>query len=279
MENDYRNEFECMGQYFDAKNIGDFRSALSNAIYQTLDKTTVSVELLDENRKPTVSNINVTFINDFTNEPVYEFVHYLDPAGRPDSVEIDAVLSYQIRVNTVPPVYQMNPKILAGKHNVIRIQCPQGILQVSQKDHSEYKKDVEVLIYEKDDPRILHTIDINEEHEFLSGYYDIEITTIPRIRYSNVYIKPGEKVKIDVPPPGVLNVNRDFPGFGSIYLIENDGSESWVHTLDSKALVNSIALQPGKYKLVFRAGTSKGSKFTKVEIFEIRSGKTVSLKL
>ncbi len=279
MEDNEGKEFECMGQYFDAKKINDLRSSLNKAIFQTLDRTTVSLELLDEKDQPTITDINVTFINSFTYEPVYEFIHYKDHDGRPDSVEVDAVLSYHIRVNTVPPVYQMNPKIIPGKHNVIRIKCPQGALMVSQKNHSEYGKDVKVLLYEKDDTSILHSLDIGEKHDYLAGYYDLQITTLPHIRYSGIYLKPADLVRIEIPPPGLLNLNRNFPGSGSIYLINPDGSENWIYNLNSESKNTSLALQPGKYKLVFRAHNARGSKFTKIELFDIASGKTVNLKL
>ncbi len=279
MEQDYTDAFGCMGKFYDARNLSEFRTALEESIYQTLDRTTVSVDLLDQNNQPTISNINVTFINDFTNEPVYEFIHYRDGRGRPDSVEVDAVLSYDIRVNTVPPVYQLNPTIIAGEHNIIKIQCPQGKLMITQKNHNEYKKNVEVLVYEDDDKAILHTLDVGQQHDYLMGTYDIEITTLPRIRYENVYIKPGELVRIDLPAPGVLNIKRNFPGYGSLYLLMEDGSENWIYNLESGQLVTSVAMQPGKYKLVFRADNAHGSKFTKIREFEIAPGKTVDIEL
>lgn len=278
MEKNFEEAFGCMGKFYDAKSLNEFRSALNESIYKTLKKTTVSVELLDENDQPTLSNINVTFINDFTNEPVYEFIHYRDRNGKPDSVEVDPVLSYKIRVNTLPPVYN-NPSILPGKHNVISIRCPQGNLQVNQKNHSEYRKDVVVLVHKVDDPVVLHSQDIGENQAYLAGYYDLEITTLPRITYRKVYIRPGDIENIDITPPGVLNTHTNFPGYGSIYQIQGDGSEYWIYNMIHSSLHESIALQPGSYKLVFRTDNSLGSKFTKVEKFIIVSGKTADIDL
>jgi len=279
MDKNAIEQFSCVGQYFDATNLKEFRSALESAVDQSLDKTTVSIELMDQNNQPTITDINVTFINNFTNRPVYEFIHYRDVSGKPDSVEIDAVLSYDIRVNTVPPVFLENPQIKPGKHNIFYIKCPQGSLQVVQKNHSDYTQAVKVLVRELNKPDILHYLDVGENHKYLAGRYDLEITTLPRVFIKNVLIEPDQLRRIELPAPGILNITRNFAGIGGIYQIFPDGSESWVYNIPETELITSHALQPGSYKLVFRINHAMGSKFTKVETFDIVSGKTVNLKL
>jgi len=279
MDKDAIEEFSCVGQYYDATNLREFRLALESALDQSLDKTTLSIELLDQNDQPTITDINVTFINNFTDRPVYEFVHYRDRSGKPDSVEIDAVLSYDIRVNTLPPLYVKNPVIRAGEHNVISIPCPQGSLQVTQKNHSDYRQALKVLIRERNKTAVLHTLDMGEVHQYLAGHYDLEITTLPSIKLKDLIIEPRQIRKIELPAPGILNITRNFTGIGSIYQVFPDGSESWIFNLPQDELITSLAIQPGRYKLVFRINRALGSKFTKVESFEILSGKTVNLLL
>jgi len=279
MKDDFQSEFGCMGKFYDAENIMGFKNVLGKAIYQSLEKTTVSVQLLNHENQPEVTGINISFINDFTGIPAYEFIHYKDSNNQPDTVEIDGVISYDVIVNTVPPVIQTNPDIIPGQHNLITIKCPVGNLLVKQKNHSEYKKDVEVLIYKQEENKILHTLDIEENHLFLSGYYDLDITTLPRIQFEGVFIKPDEKVTIDIPPPGILNIIRSFPGNGSLYVLDLEGREQWILNLNQPDLKTSITLQPGNYKFVFRSNNSLGSKFTKVEKFTILPGKTVDLVL
>lgn len=279
MKDDFLSEFGCMGQFYDAENIQEFKKVLGTAIYQALEKTTVGIQLLNHENQPEITHINISFINDFTGIPAYEFIHYKDSDNLPDTVEVDGVISYDIIVNTVPPVIQTDPKIIPGQHNLITIKCPVGNLVVAQKNHSEYKKDVEVLLYGIDDNTMLHAIEIEENHLFLSGYYNLEITTLPRIKLEGVFIKPGELVKIDLPPPGILNIIRNFPGNGSLYVLDHEGHEQWILNLNQPELNTSLTIQPGNYKLVFRSNNSLGSKFTKVEKFTIISGKTVDLVL
>jgi len=279
MEKSFEEQFGCMGQFFDAEDIAGFKSVLKESIDQTLEKTTVSVELLDHQGISNITNVNVTFINDFTDIPTYDFIHYLDKNGKPDSVEVDGVISYDIVVNTLPQVIIEDPEIIPGQHNIIKIQCPQGSLQISQKNHSEYKKDVEVMVYEAGKTEILKTLDINEKHNFLAGKYDIQITTLPLIKYTNVTIKPNELNMIEIPPPGILNIKSSFPGYGSIYSVNQNGTSNWILNLKEEVLGNSLAMQPGTYKLVFRSKNALGSKYSKIKTFTIQSGRTIDLFL
>ena len=58
--------FECVGRYFDATNETMFKDALNIVISQALNNTTLQVNLLDVNRNPTETNVNMTFYDKFT---------------------------------------------------------------------------------------------------------------------------------------------------------------------------------------------------------------------
>jgi Ca-activated chloride channel family protein len=277
MDKNYQEQFGCMGKFFDATEIADFRNALHQAVYQTLDKTTLSVELLDENNSPIVSNINVSFVNNLTGKVVYDFVHYRDRNGKPDSVQIDAVIPYNIRVNTVPPVTLSGITIIPGKHNVISVKVPQGSLQISQKNTTEYKTPVNVLVKRKGSDEVINLQTIESIENYLSGTYDIELTTLPRLRLEGLVINPKKLTKIEIPPPGVANILVNFAGYGSIYSLDQDGNGAWLYDMDENSTRASLAIQPGAYRYVFRAKNSLGSKFTFIKDFIIESGKAISL--
>ncbi len=279
MDMNYAKQFSCMGKFFNANQIGDFKNALKKAVTQTLEKTTVSVELLDENEQPTVSDINVSFINNLTGKTVYDFVHYLDQNGLPDTVDVDAVIPYDLRVNTVPPVYKYNLDIIPGKHNIIRVKAPQGSLLLSQKNSSEYSEQVNILVRLHNSNDIINVQSEGDTEKYLTGSYDLEVLTLPRIKYSDVVINAGKLTRIDVPPPGVLNILLDYPGYGSIYLENKDGSTSWIYDMNENITQASVAMQPGTYKFVFRAKSSMGSKYTYIKKFTIESGKTFNISL
>lgn len=277
MNKDYQDEFSCVGQYYDARNVGDFRNVLNKVLEQSLETTTVSVELLDVNKKPTETDVNVTFYNSVTREPLYDFVHFRDQQGRPDSVILDGVLSYDVVVNTIPPVVKRNVSFQGGEHNVLPIQSPQGSLMINQRGYTEYENGVRALIRQKDKQQIINIQEVASPEKYLVGTYDIEVLTLPKIEFEDVRIEQSQRTELNVPGPGVLNANLRTTGHGSIYKIHENGFQEWIYDLDPELTRFTLAMQPGKYKLVFRADRSFGSKYTEAKEFQIQSGSTLNL--
>lgn len=272
-------QFDCIGEFISADNRKDLHKALARSITTTLNKTTVSIELMDDKNRKTVSNINVTFINNFTKQPAYEFIHYRDAIGRPDTVEIDGILTYDIVVNTVPAVFKHNVSIKSGEHNVIHIAAPEGGLELKQPGHTAYAKGVQVLVKDRKTGKIHNTQLVNEKHNYLVGKYDVEILTLPRVELKAVQIDYGKVKTINVDDPGLLNLKMTAPGYGSIYAVNSNGSEEWIYALSEVKSSDRIVLQPGSYKVVFRAKNAPGSKFTAVKSFTIKSGSSTNLTL
>lgn len=279
MSKEYETQFGCLGQFFDAKDISSFREVLNLALHQTLEKTTVSVELLDINNKPTETDINVTFINNFTGEATYNFIHYRDKRGRPDSVEIDGVISYDLLINTLPPVLKREVDIKPGQHNVLTVKIPQGELIVNLKGHTEYDKGVKAIIRKKGSAEVVNIVDVQYKEKYLVGNYDLEILTLPPVQIKNAVVNPDEVTTITIPSPGILNINASVRGIGSIYQITDAGKQEWVYNLPEDRTKHTLAIQPGDYRIVFRADNAMGSKYTEIKKFNITSGSTINLKL
>ena len=278
MEKDFKEEFACVGQYYDAKDVSEFRQVLNKILRQSLETTTVSVELLDQDRQPTETNVNVTFFNNFTRAPIYDFVHYRDEQGRPDSVIVDAVLSYDVVANTIPPVAKRNVTFEGGQHNVVSIQAPQGTLNIRQPGFSEYAKGVRALVRRAGQSDIINIHELPAPERYLVGTYDLEVLTFPKTRFDDVAINQSATTEIVVPGPGVLNVDFVKEGIGSLYQLDSTGFQRWVHDFVPGETRVTRAIQPGKYKLVFRAQDAFGSKFTEVKAFTVATGSTVKLK-
>lgn len=266
---------DCMGTYMDSQNSSSFNNVLNTAIKTTFSKTTASVELLDGDNKPTETNINVTFLNEMTGTSAYEFVHYLDSRGRPDSVQLDPVLSYTVVVNTVPQVERRNVNIVNGRHNVISIPVPQGNLMVKQTGRNV---NFPVIVRQKGRHEILNTQYANDVFRYLTGAYEIETITLPR-RNFDITIAYNQTKTITLPTPGLVNINTTSAGFGSLFEILQDGTEQWVCHLDKTKSRHSFSLLPGTYRVAFRAGDAGGSKYTGVKNFKLNSGETLNLSM
>ncbi len=279
MDHEFEAQFGCMGSFYDAANISEFKMALNRALFQTLGKTTVSVELLDLDKKPTETNVNVSFINHFTQTSAFEFVHYRDANGKPDSVQVDPVLNYDIVVNTIPQVRQNNVEIKAGQHNVVKIQAPQGWIRINQPGVSEYREGVMALIRKPGSSETLTTLMVPDQAKLLAGKYDIECTTLPRKMFVQVQVQQGQTLPLALEQPGVVNFIASAYGIGSIYEIFENGTQKWIHNLDPRSLRQTIAIQPGRYKVVFRSENAKGSKFTTINHFEIKPGSSFNIRL
>ncbi len=279
MEDKFAKEFECMGSYFNAKNINAFRTVLNDILEQSLNTTTASVELLDEKGNPNETDVNVSFINNFTGSSEFDFIHYRDNNGRPDTVEVDPVLTYNIMVNTIPPVVKNNVYLKGGTHNIIKIKSPQGTLKITQNNSTEYNNSVEALIRQAGKSEIIHVQNIKNTEKYLMGSYDVEMLTLPRIMIKNIQIEQGKVKNITVPAPGRVNLRYGSKGLGSLYEMDEFGRQRWIKNIDPRGGEISFGIQPGRYKFVFRSDRAMGSKYTQIKEFTIKSGATANIRI
>jgi Ca-activated chloride channel family protein len=266
----------CAGKFVNADTPGKFNEVLNQAIEASFAKTTVSIELLDAQNQPRESNVNVSFINTLTGLPMYDFVHYRDKQGRPDSVQVDPVIEYDLVVSTVPAVVISNVNIEVGKHNVITIRVPQGNLVIKQDGRKN--NDLQSIIREKNKPDILQVQGSNVTIRYLMGKYEVETLTLPRRKFE-VDIQPDRTQTLTLPAPGVVNVNSIATGYGSLYELKSDGMPEWVCHLNDLKPNFSLNLLPGNYKIVFRVKNTKGSKYTAYKTFQLKSGETKNVSM
>ena len=266
---------DCVGRFIDAQDSTSFRRILNESIETTFANTTVSVALLNGENQPVETNVNITFLNSMTRTSAYEFVHYLDGAGRPDSVQIDPVLSYDVVVNTLPPVVRRNVNITNGRHNLLQIPAPQGTLVVKPEGKGN---PFSAVVRQHGKGEILHIQQSYQPTRYLAGDYDVETLTLPR-RIFPVSLTAGKTMTITLPSSGAVNINTLAVGYGSVFEIVENGESKWVCSLDESKTRHSLNLLPGKYKIAFRARRSRGSKYTAIKTFDVSPGQTVNISM
>lgn len=278
MDEDYKKQFDCVGQYFDTKRINDFQQSLNLALVQSLSETTVTVELLDHLNMPTETNVNVSFKNHLTGKSVYEFVHFRDKKGRTDTLDIEPVLTYDIIANTIPPVEMKNIEIIGGIHNEIRIKTPQGDLDIEMRDHMKYEEGLYALIKKPGTSEVIHIQNVPDVEKYIIGNYDVEVLTLPKTIFRNIRIDHKKQTVLNLADPGIINLVSPSFVYGAIYEIK-ENKEHWVINLDTKSTTTAMAMQPGDYKIAFRTKETFGSKFTEIKYFKVTSRMSTTIKL
>ena len=277
MEPKYENAFDCIGQFYNAKTIKSFKLILSDLVKRTLGETKVRVDLLDSYGKATETNVNMTFSNSMTNTPEYNFVHYIKPDGKADELNIDPVMSYDLVINTIPPVKKENIYLKGGELNIIQVKTPQGQLQVYQSGFKEYQN-LQAIIKKSGSTTTLHTMAVGDIENLIVGEYDVEILTLPRI-YKHVKIEQSKLTKLEIESPGRVNIPVSKQGYGSIYLIREDGTQQWVYNLPIQNSQINMAMQPGNYKLVFKLKDAQGSEHTSIKEFRVLQHGSTTVRL
>jgi Ca-activated chloride channel family protein len=274
----FKEQFDCVGTYFDASNEKEFREALKVIISRTLNPTTAQVNLLDAYGKATETNVNMTFYDNFSGLVKYNFIHSFNAKGVPDTLDIDPLVTYDLVVHTIPPVRKDSVKLTPGKHNIIGLDAPQGYLTFKTSGNSTMKY-LPCIIRKKGEHETINVQQFDQTEKYLNGSYDVEILCLPRISVKDVEIKQSHTTTVEMPLPGIAVLQKSTNGYGSLYQ-EDKGRMVWLYNLrDTQQQQETLYLQPGSYRVVFRSKYSNQSSYTTEKAFKVEPGETVNLKL
>jgi Ca-activated chloride channel family protein len=236
------------------------------------------VNLLDQAGNPSETNVNLTFFDSFSGKVIYNYIHTLNHRGLPDTLILDHIPVYRMRINTLPPVEVDNIKLIPGKHTIIAADVPQGSLLLKVPDPMQYR-DIEFIVRKSGDMKTLNMQKMYGVEKYLIGKYDIEVPVLPRVQISGVEIKQSHTTTVEISRPGQVTFLHTSVGFGSIYVRKSNKQEDWVCNLNSTVKNESLQLQPGKYRVVFRAQNAKQTLYTVIKLFEVRSGSSEVIQL
>lgn len=274
---DFRADFECVGQYFDATSEVEFRQSLNIVISQALDNTTAQINLLDVNGIPTETNVPVTLYDHLSGKIAQNFIHTLNHRGTPDTIYyLDPLMIYDVKVHTMPPVIIEEVKVNPGKHNIIPVDAPQGSLTllVGGSTQVAYR----AIVRKVAEMETLTTQTFGNTEKYLVGNYDLEILSLPRIHVSNVEVKQSHNTTVEVPQPGIAVIRLPAQGYAKV--LHEEGNELHViHVLRDNVQSETIYLQPGNYRVVYRPKASSQTTFSIDRSFRIESGISTMVNL
>jgi len=272
-----KNAFECVGKYFDATNETSFRNVLNIVISQALNSTTAQVNILDKYNKPTETNVDFTLYDSNTGAIKYNYIHTLNTKGVPDTIYLDPLSTYKLVVHTIPEVEKDGIVLTPGKHNVIGIDAPTGYLNLKLETKSDYG-DLKCIIRKGNEFKTLYVQSFGKTERYLTGKYDLEILTTPRIYLTKIDVTQSTTTTIEIPKPGQVSFLFPTEGYGSIYL-EEKGQLVHVLNMDENTTQTSYILQPGTYRAVWRRRGATETMYTVERTFTIESAKSVLINL
>ena len=273
----YLEQFNCIGQYAEAETKDAFRNVLKNVISKAVLNTTVQINLNDINGQPKETDVTMHLYKAGTKKLMYTYVHTINKAGNPDTLNIDPQYKYDLVVNTIPLVEKKNIEIFRNTHNVIPVDCPQGYIRMRFSNASR-PYFVETRISQKEDGKTINVQQINTTDKYIVGNYFLEILTLPRM-YQEVKVDQSSTTTINVEAPGLFTHRSGAKVVAQVFVINDDGSLDWVCNLDNDARSGQYYLQPGFYRVVYRQKEMKSASMTIEKDFRIYSNKTTSVNL
>jgi len=274
----FREAFDCVGTYFDASSEEQFSKALDLVISQALNSTTAQVNLIDDYDKPSETNVNMTFYDHVSGQVKYNFIQTLNSKGLPDTLLIDPLVTYDIVVHTLPPVRVDSIKITPGQHTIIPVNTPQGQLRLKMEGTSLSTKNLQAIVRRNGSMETINVQHFGQTEKYIIGDYNLEILCLPRIYIDNINIAQSSTTTVEIPVPGIAVIQKSAQGHGSLY-VERDDELVWIYNFRENPVQESLILQPGRYRVVFRAKYASRAMFTIEKRFRITSGKTTNVKI
>ena len=267
--------FSCMGEFVNIETESKTESAIDNIIAKMFNSVFTRVDLLDVNKEAKETDMLMTFYDSESNTPKFNYYHTINPKGEPDTITLDPSLIYDVQIHTTPPVWKKNVGLDAGQLNVITEPSPQGYLKVLVRGES-FKGKINCII--KQDKNIITNQTSNNSQKLIIGEYDLEILTLPLIKISGVQVEQDKTTTIEISAPGYVSFLKNEQIAGGLYEYKENMLVE-IFELNDINLKETLALQPGKYKVIYRYLSRKDMAATKEVEFEVVTGTSLNVRL
>lgn len=281
LSDDMSNAFGCVGAFYNAKSVASFANIMRAVVNRAINLTTVQVSLMDKFNKPTETDVNMTFYDDFSRMIRYDYYHTLNNRFNPDTLFLDPINTYNLTIHTLPPLHKESFDITPDQHNEITFNAPQGYLKLVMQGimiNNNINNKIKCLVKDPEENTIVNIQQFNTTEKYLMGKYNLEILTLPRKLMKNVDIAQSNTTSIQIEVPGLVTFIKNFPGTGGIFMEEANHLVK-IYELNAASTKETVALQPGTYKVIFRPKTTKRMAITTEQTFQVIGGASFSIKL
>lgn len=274
---EFRNAYSCAGRYYNAESPEQFQKVLGVIINQALNNTTVQFNLLDADQRPLETDVPLSLYNADNGRLLDAYVHTMNGKNLPDTLYLDPILRYRVVAHTLPPVSTETVEIIPGRHNTIPLETPQGDLEINIGGINKYGR-LQAIVRQHDSMATINAQLANTVERYITGSYDLEILTTPRLYFYNVPVKSNRTYTIELPAPGQLQMTLGRDLVGSVFEWKNN-QMVWVMDVEGNMGKTLYAMQPGTYKLVYRFKGETRTLYSKQQFFTIQSGTNTSIAL
>lgn len=272
----YLEKFNCIGQYSEAETKDAFKNVLKNVISKAVLNTTVQINLNNITGQPKETNVTMFLYKTGTKKLMYTYMHTMNKAGNPDTLNIDPKFNYDLVVNTIPKIEKKGIILQKNTHNIIVVDAPQGYIKFRMIGGTR-PYPIESRIMLASEEITLNVQQINSTDKYIIGTYKVEVLTLPRT-YVEVEVTQSSTRTVNITAPGTFSYRTGRDVVGQIFVSRPDGTSEWVCNL-SKARSGQWSLQPGKYKVVYRQKDGRSADQTVEKEIRIYSNKTTSVNL
>jgi Ca-activated chloride channel family protein len=175
-------------------------------------------------------------------------------------------------------VVKENIDVTPGKHTIIGVDAPQGELQVKVEGLTNYNN-LQFIVRKHNQQQTLHVQDASVKEKYLVGKYDVEVLCLPRMVFPGIKVDQSYTTTIQLPQPGKLIVNCQLQDYyADVYqMVRNE--LTWVCKLPVERRNHQLIIQPGEYKIIYRAKGASRSNNTFERSFKVESGQAANILL
>lgn len=276
-EETFRKTYSCAGRYFNAQSEEELQKVFGVILSQALNNTSAQFNLLDAQNLPRETNVPITIYDANTGVLVENIIHTMNGKANPDTVYLDPVRKYNIVVHTLPQITKNNIEIVPGRHNIIPVETPQGDLALKIGGITKYGR-LQAIVRKAGDMQTITAQEFNTNLRLLTGDYDLEILSTPRLYLKNVNIKQNRTTTIEIPAPGQLQLTIGKDLVAEIFQLKDNKME-WVMNIDGSKSLQYFAMQPGEYKILYRVKSETRTLYSKTKDFKITTGSSTPITL
>ena len=106
------------------------------------------------------------------------------------------------------------------------------------------KRNYYFIVRKVNNNETINVQNINSNENYLTGFYDIELLTLPRQYYNNIRINQNQLTELKLPSTGLANILLPANGYGGVYL--NDGDKlTEIFRFNGETNQHKLTLLPG----------------------------------